>query len=113
MRLFGDTAGPIRHKEKNRNSRRRSLPSDGAGKAASYVKWMLGVIEYPPGDYENIVAVVATSEGVTRREIGRHRWASPKPMWNMAREGFKRLYDLIPKQQRKDSIKEPWKIPTC
>ncbi|WP_374119586.1 hypothetical protein [Pyrobaculum sp. 3827-6] len=30
-------------------------------------------MEYPPGDYENIVAVVATSEGVSLRENGRHR----------------------------------------
>ncbi len=80
----------------------------GVDKAASYVKWMLSVIEYPPGEYENIVAVVATSEGVTRREIGGHRWASPRPMWNMAREGFKQLYEQIPGE--KPPFEEAWRL---
>ena len=68
----------------------------GYEKAAAYVKWMVGVIEYPPGEYESIIAVVATSEGVTRREIGRHRWASHLPMWNMPLGGFVELYGQLP-----------------
>ncbi|MEM1610750.1 MAG: ATP-binding protein [Sulfolobales archaeon] len=68
----------------------------GLGKAAIYVKGLLGLIEYPPRSYDRIVAVVATSEGVSRREIGRHRWADILPIWNMSREGFKQLYDQIP-----------------
>jgi len=46
--------------------------------------------------YENIVVLVATSEGVTREEIGRHRWAELTPMWNMPREGFHQLYEKLP-----------------
>ncbi|MEM1610747.1 MAG: ATP-binding protein [Sulfolobales archaeon] len=69
----------------------------GTGREASiYVKGLLGLIEYPPRSYDVIVAVVATSEGVSRREIGRHRWADILPIWNMSREGFKQLYDQIP-----------------
>ncbi|MEZ0318797.1 MAG: ATP-binding protein, partial [Pyrobaculum sp.] len=32
----------------------------------------------------------------TRRRIGRHRWAYLREMWNMSRDGFKQLYDLLP-----------------
>ena len=60
----------------------------GLDKAAAYVKGLLNMIEYPQYKYENMVVLVATSEGVSRREIGRHRWARLMPMWNMARDGF-------------------------
>ena len=39
---------------------------------------------------------MVTSEGISRNEIGRHRWADLRPMWNMDREGFKQLYDQLP-----------------
>jgi len=55
---------------------------------AAYVKGLLNMIEHPQCKYENMVVLVATSEGVSRREIGRHRWARLMPMWNMARDGF-------------------------
>ena len=80
----------------------------GLNKAAIYVKGLLGLIEYPPASYERIVAVVATSEGVTRREIGRHEWADLLPMWNMPREGFKQLYDQIPGE--KPPFEEAWRV---
>jgi len=60
----------------------------GLDKSAAYVKGLLNMIEHPQYKYENIVVLVATSEGVSRREIGRHRWAHLMPMWNMARNGF-------------------------
>ena len=68
----------------------------GLEKAEIYVKSLLGLIEYPPASYEKIVAVVATSEGMTRSRIGRHRWALLRPMWNMSRKGFEKLYEKIP-----------------
>ncbi len=46
----------------------------GVRESALYVKALLNLIEYPPETYERIVAIVATSEGVSRREIGRHAW---------------------------------------
>ena len=64
----------------------------GLDKAEIYVKSLLNLIEYPPRSYEGMIAIVATSEGMTRREIGRHRWASLRPMWNMPRKGFEELY---------------------
>ena len=79
----------------------------GLHEAASYVKALLGIIEYPPASYERVIAVVATSEGMTRREIGRHRWASHRPMWNMPRDGFKQLYDQIPGE--KPPFEEAWR----
>jgi hypothetical protein len=68
----------------------------GLDKAAAYVKGLLNTIEHPVYDYENIVVLVATSEGVSRREIGRHFWAELRPMWNMPKEGLQQLYDKMP-----------------
>jgi hypothetical protein len=68
----------------------------GLDKASAYVKGLLNMIEHPVYRYENIVVLVATSEGVTREEIGRHFWAELTPMWNMPREGFQQLYDRLP-----------------
>jgi len=79
----------------------------GVDKAGIYVKSLLNLIEYPPRSYEGIVAVVTTSEGVTRGEIGRHRWARLTPMWNMAKEGFRRLYDKI--SRPKPPFEEVWR----
>jgi energy-coupling factor transporter ATP-binding protein EcfA2 len=72
-----------------------AFQSIGLEKAAVYVKSLLSLIEYPPRSYENIVAVATTSEGLTRSEIGRHRWADIAPLWNMPREGFTELYEQI------------------
>jgi hypothetical protein len=55
-----------------------------------------------------MVVIVATSEGLSRREIGRHRWAELKPMWNMSREGFEELYRQIPGP--KPDVEEAWRI---
>ena len=68
----------------------------GLDKAETYVKELLGLIEHPPASYDNIVAIVATSEEVTRERIGRHRWAILRPIWNMSREGFEELVEKIP-----------------
>jgi len=68
----------------------------GLDKAAAYVKGLLSMIEHPVYEYESIVVLVATSEGVSRREIGRHLWAELRPMWNMPREGFRQLYERLP-----------------
>jgi hypothetical protein len=68
----------------------------GLDKAAAYVKGLLNMIEHPVYKYEKIVVLVATSEGVSREEIGRHRWAELRPMWNMPREGFHQLYEKLP-----------------
>jgi energy-coupling factor transporter ATP-binding protein EcfA2 len=80
----------------------------GLDKAAAYVKGLLNTIEHPVYDYENIVVLVATSEGVSREEIGRHRWAFLRPMWNMTKEGFQRLYEKIPSP--KPPFEEVWRL---
>ena len=67
----------------------------GLDKAEIYVKSLLGLIEYPPEVYENIVVIVTTSEGVSRWRIGRHRWADLMSMWNMSRESFRELYEQV------------------
>jgi len=80
----------------------------GLDKAGAYVKSLLNLIEYPPESYERIVAVAATSEGLSRREIGRHLWAELKPMWNMGRKGFEELYEQIPGP--KPEFDEVWRL---
>jgi hypothetical protein len=79
----------------------------GLNKAAAYVKGLLNTIEHPVYDYENIVVLVATSEGVTRVEIGRHFWAQLRPMWNMPKEGLQRLYEKLPGP--KPPFEEAWR----
>ena len=68
----------------------------GLDKASLYVKALLNLIEYPPAEYERVIAVAATSEGFSRREVGRHRWADLDAMWNMAKDGFRQLYEQLP-----------------
>jgi energy-coupling factor transporter ATP-binding protein EcfA2 len=80
----------------------------GLNQAAAYVKGLLNTIEHPIYDYENIVAIVATSEGLSRREIGRHRWASLMPMWNMSRKGFEQLYEQLPGP--KPDVEDAWRL---
>jgi len=80
----------------------------GVDKAAAYVKGLLNMIEHPQYNYENMVILVATSEGLSREEIGRHRWADIMPMWNMPRDGFQELYERIP--GNKPPFEEVWKL---
>ena len=80
----------------------------GLEKAAGYVKGLLNTIEHPLYEYERMVVIVATSEGKSRGEIGRHRWGELTPMWNMSREGFEELYRQIP--EPKPDIEEAWKV---
>jgi hypothetical protein len=75
---------------------------------AFFVKGMLEVIEHPSGSYEKVVAIAATSEGFSRWEIGRHRWATIKPMWNMSRKGFEELYEKLPGP--KPDFEEVWRL---
>jgi hypothetical protein len=80
----------------------------GVERAGLYVKSLLNLIEYPPRDYERIVAMAATSEGLSRSEIGRHRWADVMPMWNMPREGFEQLYEKLP--GHKPPFEDVWRL---
>jgi len=80
----------------------------GDREAAFFVKGMLEVVEYPPENYEKVVAIAATSEGTSRWEIGRHRWATIRPMWNMSRRGFEELYEELPSP--KPDFEEVWRL---
>jgi hypothetical protein len=80
----------------------------GLDKAAMYVKALLGLTEYPPEGCEKVVAMAATSEGLSRREIGRHRWAELRGMWNMSRGGFEELYERLPGPR--PPLEEAWRL---
>jgi energy-coupling factor transporter ATP-binding protein EcfA2 len=80
----------------------------GLDKAAMYVKSLLGLTEYPPEGCERVVAIATTSEGLSRGEIGRHRWALLRPMWNMSRRGFEELYEELPSP--KPPADEAWRL---
>ena len=81
----------------------------GVDRAESYVKALLNLIEYPPGDYERIVAVIVSGEGVTRWRVGRHRWAMLRSIWNMEKRGFKELYHVLPGSKPLD-VEEVWRL---
>jgi len=98
--------------QKFRRSRVAVLMDDifqavGVENAEAYVKALLNLIEWPPAEYERIVVLVASSEGVTRERVGRHSWADIFVMWNMAKEGFEKLYDALPGP--KPPFDEVWK----
>ncbi len=80
----------------------------GVKESALYVKALLNLIEYPPAEYERIITIAATSEGVSLREIGRHSWSDTAPIWNMPKEGFRQLYDQLP--GNKPSFDEIWRL---
>jgi len=80
----------------------------GLDKAEAYTKTLLNLIEWPPASYERIVVLVTSSEGLTRERIGRHNWADLFIMWNMNREGFKQLYDILP--DPKPPFEEVWRL---
>jgi len=80
----------------------------GLEKAAMYVKSLLSLVEYPPEGYERVMAIVATSEGFSRWEIGRHLWANIMPMWNMSKKGFEELYEKLPSP--KTNFEEAWRL---
>ena len=81
----------------------------GLERAEAYTKALLNLIEYPPGEYERIVVLVTSSEGVTRERIGRHRWAIELMMWNMSLNGFKQLYQQIPQNKGKPEASQAWR----
>jgi len=80
----------------------------GLDKAEQLVKSFLNMIEWPSIRYEKIVVLVASSEGVTRERVGRHSWATMRIIWNMSREGFKKLYDTLP--DPKPPFYEVWRL---
>ena len=97
-----DLALAVASRALKRGKRRVAILADdvfqavGVDKAELLVKTMLNLIEYPSADYDKIVVLVASSEGVTRERVGRHRWAELRVMWNMPRSGFEQLYHLLP-----------------
>jgi len=98
--------------QKFRRSRVAVLMDDifqavGVENAEVYVKALLNLIEWPPAEYDRVVVLVASSEGVTRERVGRHSWATIFVTWNMAREGFEELYETLP--DPKPPFDEVWK----
>jgi len=79
----------------------------GVENAEAYVKALLNLIEWPPAEYDRVVVLVASSEGITRERVGRHRWATIRVMWNMPRSGFEQLYDVLP--DPKPPFDEVWR----
>jgi GTPase SAR1 family protein len=83
----------------------------GVKEAAASIKGLLELTEHPEEEYERIVAIVATSEGLSRTEIGRHRWAEIRAMWNMSREGFEELYkELRRVSNNMPSFDDVWRL---
>ena len=79
----------------------------GVERVEPLVKSLLNLVEYPPAGYERIVVLVASSEGVSRRRLGRHNWAELRMMWNLSRRGFEELYEQLPGP--KPPLEEAWR----
>ena len=79
----------------------------GLERVKIYTKALLNLIEYPPGEYERMVVLVTSSEGLSMERIGRHSWATIRMMWNMPRSGFEQLYAQVP--QPKPPVDEAWR----
>ena len=80
----------------------------GLNEAELYVKALLNLIEWPSGEYERIVIIVTSSEGVTKSRVGRHRWADLYTMWNMSEKGFRELYECL--SVNKPDFEQAWKL---
>jgi len=65
------------------------------------------MIEWPSIEYEKIVILVASSEGITRGRIGRHTWSVFRLLWNMSRDGFEQLHNVLPSP--KPLFEDLWK----
>ncbi len=79
----------------------------GLDKAEIYTKILLNLIEWPPRQYEKIIVLVTTSEGISKSRVGRHNWADLFTIWNMSKEGFRELYEKIPNQ--KPDFEQIWR----
>jgi energy-coupling factor transporter ATP-binding protein EcfA2 len=99
---------------KRRMTRKIALLSDdvfqaiGVDRAEVLVKSLLNMIEHPPVSYEKAVVIVTSSEGITRERIGRHRWAALRTLWNMSKDGFEELYNLLP--DPKPDLDSVWRL---
>ena len=80
----------------------------GLDRVERLAKSLLNLIEYPPGDYDRMVIVVASSEGRSRDILARHAWTSTRLMWNMSREGLKELYYALP--GAKPGFEDVWRL---
>ena len=45
---------------------------------------------------KNIVVIVSSREGITRKRNGRHSWTTLRILRNMGKEGFREFYDKPP-----------------
>jgi len=80
----------------------------GLDKAEQLVKSLLNMVEHSSADYDKVVVIVSSSEGITREKIGRHDWASIRILWNMSRKGFEDLYRLLPNP--KPPLDDVWRL---
>jgi len=80
----------------------------GLDRAEAYAKTLLNLIEYPPREYEKIVVLVTSSEGITWERVGRHRWVTIRIMWNMPRDGFEELHRFVP--EPKLDFETTWRL---
>ncbi len=68
----------------------------GVDRVELYAKSLLNLIEHPPREYEKIVVIIASSEGVSRRRLSRHMWTLQYTLWNLPRHALELLLEQIP-----------------
>lgn len=80
----------------------------GLERVEGLAKSLLELLEYPPGEYERMVVLMASSEGLSRWRLARHNWVLTYAMWNLSRRGFQRLYEQLP--ERGLDAEEAWLV---
>ena len=80
----------------------------GLERVERLAKSLLNLIEYPPGDYDRIAVIVASSEGRSRDILARHAWTSTRLLWNMGPGGLEELYNALP--GAKPGFEDVWRL---
>lgn len=65
------------------------------GNVELYAKKALTIAEHPPIEVGKTFVLIASSEGLSLENIGRHLWANIKTLWNLDRGGFRELMSQI------------------
>ena len=80
----------------------------GVERVNVYTKKLLNLLEeLYTLNVESAAIIVSTSEGRSRREILRHRWATVKLLWNLDSKATLKLLETLkaPEEERKEYLK--------
>ncbi len=76
-----------------------------------YTKSLYEWIGYLHEEYgvANVAIILSTSEGISKRELFRHRYVSIEMLWNLPRDGFEELVEQL-EPPRSVDVDELWRL---